>query len=108
MAGSQASENGVVLLQNGLRETARGGAQQKKKFAGPQQDVQQAAPLQIVEVFAMQGDIQSSPGTFFNERPQGREVDRDTSRLLASWIDALQVFVAEINEVVQAKILLSQ
>jgi len=100
MPGGQTGENGVVFLQNGIRETARRGAQQKKKFTCPQQDVQQAATLKIVEVFAMQGNIQSSPGTFFYERTESSEVERETARALASRVDALQVFVTELNEVV--------
>ena len=74
MAGSQASEHGVVLLQNGIRETARGSAQQKKKFSGPQKNVQQPAALQIVDVLAVQSRVESPPGALFNECSQSREV----------------------------------
>ena len=59
MAGSEASGNEVVLLQNGIRESAPGSTQQKKEFAGPQKNVQQAAALQIVDVFAVQGYVKS-------------------------------------------------
>lgn len=108
MAGDQASVNEVVFLQDGIRETARGGAQQQKEFAGPEQNVQEAAALQIVDGLIMQGHIQCPARALLDEGPQGREVHRQTARLLAPGIDSLQTFVAEFYEVIQAKILLSK
>ncbi|MFI5093535.1 MAG: hypothetical protein ACHQIK_08840 [Candidatus Acidiferrales bacterium] len=108
MAGSEASGKQVVLLQNGIRESAPGSTQQKKEFAGPQKNVQQAAALQIVDVFAVQGYVKSPSRALFDKGPEVREVERHASDLLGSGVDSLQVFVAEIDEVIQAKILLSQ
>jgi hypothetical protein len=108
MAGDQASVNEVVFLQDGIRETARRGAQQKKKFASPEQNVQQAAALQVIDVPAMQGHIQRPARALLDEGPQGRELHRQTTLSLAPGIDSLQIFVAEFYEVVQAKILLSK
>jgi hypothetical protein len=108
MTGDQASVNEVVFLQDGIRESARGSAQQKEKFASPKQNVQQAAALQIVDGLIMQGHIQRPARTLLDEGPQGREVHRQTTRLLAPGIDSLQIFVAKFYEVVQAKILLSK
>ena len=108
MAGGESSEQGIVLLQNRIHETASGNAQKKKKFAGPQKNVQQAAALQIINVLAVQGHIQSLPRALLDERPQRSEIEIRAIHLLAAGINTLQIFVAEIDEVVQAKILLSQ
>ena len=108
VAGGQASEKRVVFLQKGIREAARGNTQQEEKLAGPQKNVQQAAALQIVDVFAVQSDIQSPPRTLLDECPQRGEIETHAAQLLAPGIDALQIVVAELDEVIQAKILLSQ
>jgi hypothetical protein len=108
MARSQAGKHAIVLFQKGIRETACWGAQQKKKFAGPQKNVQQTAALQIVDIFTVQGHVQRPPRTLLNEGPQRGEIERHASGLLAPGIDTLQIFVAEFYEMVQAKILLSQ
>jgi len=97
-----------VFLGKGIRETAAGSAQQEKELAGPEQNVQQPSTLQIIDVFAMQGYVQSSPRALFYERAQSRKLEGQAPNFLGSRIDSLQVFVAEIDEVVQAKILLSQ
>ena len=108
MPSGQASEKGVVFLQEGIREATRGNAQQEEKLAGPQKNVQQAAALQIVDIFAMQSDFQSSPRTLLDECPQRSQIETHPPQLLAPGIDALQIVVAEFDEVIQAKILLSQ
>jgi hypothetical protein len=108
MASSQACEHGIVLFQNRIHETASGNAQQKKKFAGPQKNVQQAASLKIIDVVAVQGHIQSLPRALLDERPQRSEIEIRAIHLLAAGINTSQIFVAEIDEVVQTKILLSQ
>ncbi len=108
MAGGQPREQGVVLLQERIREAAPGSAQQKKQFAGPEKNVQQASALQVVDVLAVQCYFKSPPRTLLDECPQIREVERNASDSLGPWIDALQIFVTEIDEVIQAKILLSQ
>jgi hypothetical protein len=108
MARRQASEERVVLLQNGIRESARGSAQQKEKFTGPQKNVQQAAALQIVDVIAMQRHIKRAPRALFDECAPRSGIQIHAPDFLAARINALQIFVAKFDEVVQAKILLSQ
>jgi len=108
MARGQPRQNGIVLLQNRIRKATRGNPQQKKKFAGPKKNIQQAAALKITDVFGMQSHVQRSRRAFLDERPQGRKIKRQAPRFLAPGIDALQIFVAEFDEVVQAKILLSK
>ena len=108
MAGDQARVNKVGFLQDGIRETARGSAQQKEEFAGPKQNVQQAAALQVVDVLALQGHIQGPARTLLDEGSQGGEVHRQTTLSLSPGVDSLQIFVAEFYEVIQAKILLSK
>jgi hypothetical protein len=97
-----------MLLQNRIRETARWSAQQKKEFASPEKNIQQAAALQIIKVVAAQGRIESLSRALLDERSQRSTIEIHATRLLAAGINTLQIFVAEIDEVVQAKILLSQ
>jgi hypothetical protein len=108
MAGRQASKNCVVVVQNGIGEAARGSAQQKKQLAGPEKNVQQAPALQIADVVAMQRHIESPPRALFDERAQRSEIKIHAPHFLAARIDTLQIFVAEFDEMVQSKILLSQ
>jgi hypothetical protein len=107
-ASSETSERSVMLFLNGICETARWGVQQKKEFASPQKNIQQAAALQIINVVAVQGRIQSASRALLDERPQRSTIEIHAAHLLAAGINSLQIFVAEIDEVVQAKILLSQ
>ncbi|MGH9743087.1 MAG: hypothetical protein ACRD51_12150, partial [Candidatus Acidiferrum sp.] len=91
-----------------IRKTAPGSSQQKEQLAGPQKNVQETAALQIVDILAAQGYVQRSPRAFLDERTQGRELKLDAPDFLCSGIDSLQVFVAQFDEVIQAKILLCQ
>lgn len=108
LAGGQPGENGVGFLQEGICKTAPWSAQEEEEFAGPEKNVQQAAALEIIHVIAVQGDVQGPPRAFLDKGPQGRQIQRHSPKLLGTWIDSLQVFIAKFYEVVQAKILLSQ
>jgi hypothetical protein len=108
MAGGKASENGIGLRKDGVREAGPWSTEQYKEFAGPEQDIEQPTTLEIIEVLAVQSDVQSTAGAFFDEGPKGGQIERHTIRLLTAGIDTLQVLVAKVDEVIYAKNLLSQ
>ncbi|MGB2642709.1 MAG: hypothetical protein WBG02_03115 [Candidatus Acidiferrum sp.] len=97
-----------MFLKNGVHETALGSAQQKKKLARPKKNVEQPSALQIIDLFAVQGDIERPSRALFDKCAQRRKFEWQAPDLLRAWIDALQILVAQIDEMVQAKVLLSQ
>ena len=70
MPGCEARKYGVVLFQDGVGKTALGSTQEKKKFACPQKNVEKAAALQVVDIFAVQSDFQRAARAFLDKGAQ--------------------------------------
>lgn len=89
MASGEARENRIGLRKDGVREAGPRSTEQYKEFAPPEQDIEQATSLEIVQVLAVQGDVQSTAGAFFDEGPKCGQIERHTIRLLPAGIDTL-------------------
>src|SRR5690348_8460675 len=83
-------------------------AQQEKKFAGPEQNVQQAPTLQIGEVLALQANVQRFARAFLDERAHRRQCDRIFADFLPARIHTFQFAVATREKMIQTKSLLIQ
>lgn len=108
MRRSSTDKCGTVARSHGFCEREAGGAQEKEEFAGPEQNVQQTAALEIGQVVGMEADIKSLAGTFLNESAHGRCVEGFRAEPAAARIQALQLVVAAQKKVIQTKILAIQ
>jgi len=61
----------VIGRGDGLGEGEARGAQQEEEFAGPEQNVQQAAALEIGQALGMQADVEGLSRAFFDEGGNG-------------------------------------
>ncbi len=84
------------------------GAQQEEEFAGPEQDVEQAAALEIGQILRLQADVESFAGAFLDESAHGGQVDGLGAELAAPRIKAFKLFITAQQEVVQAESLVIQ
>ncbi len=102
---------GEVLVGRGygLGEGETRGAQQEEEFAGPEQNVQQAAALKIGQALGMQADVEGLSRAFFDEGAHGRQVHGfGGAELAAPRIKAFELFITARQEVAQAKSLVIQ
>jgi hypothetical protein len=67
--------------------------QQKKQLSGPEQNVQQTPSLQIVQVFALEAQVESLAGTLFSESTHRGQVDGLGAEFAAPGIQTLELFV---------------
>jgi hypothetical protein len=93
---------------HGLREGEARDAQKEKEFAGPEQDIEQAAALEIAQVFRLEADVESFSGAFLDEGAHGGDVEGFGVELAAAGINALELFVTAEQKVVQAESLVIQ
>src|SRR5260370_6368255 len=102
--------SGVVVGRGyGLGEGEARGAQQEEEFAGPEQNVQQAAALKIGQALGMQADVEGLSRAFLDEGAHGRQVHGfGGAELTAPRIKAFQLFITTRQEVVQAESLVIQ
>ena len=102
--------NGKLRLRGNHRlgEGEARGAQQEEEFTGPEQNVQQAAALEIAQVFRLQADVEGFSRAFLDEGAHGRQVDGFGGELAAAGIKALEPFITAQQEVVQAESLAIQ
>ena len=107
LAGGEAREDGVVLFEKAVRKNVLRGAQENKQLASPEQDIEEPAPLKIIKIRAAKGNFKGAAGAFLNQSAQRRQFERHAVRVVTTRVDALEVFVAELDEMVDAKILLS-
>jgi hypothetical protein len=84
------------------------GSQEKEEFAGPEQDVQKAAAFEIIKILGMETDVERLAGTLFDESPHGSQVDELRAEAAAPGVQALEVFIAREQEMLQAEILVIQ
>jgi hypothetical protein len=82
--------------------------QQEKKFAGPEQNIQQSSALKIGQRFGMQADIEGLSGTFFDEVSHIGQIRRLHLKLAAARIERLKICVTPRQKVIQTKSLLIQ
>jgi hypothetical protein len=108
MPRCEAREDGVVLLHHKIRKAAAWCAQQQKQFTGPQQNIQEPAALQIVNVVAVQGDFEGPLRAFLDKRPGPSKVEGNPSFGLPAGINALQILVTELDKMADAETLLRQ
>src|SRR5260370_4766938 len=102
---------GEVLVGRGygLGEGEARGPQQEEEFAGPEQNVQQAAALEIGQALGMQADVEGLSRAFLDEGAHGRQVHGlGGAELTAPRIKAFQLFITTRQEVVQAESLVIQ
>src|SRR5260370_15842717 len=93
----------------GLGESEARGTQQEEEFAGPEQNVQQAAALKIGQGLGMQADVEGLSRAFLDESAHGRQVDGfGGAKLAAPRCQAFQLFLTARQEVVQAESLVIQ
>jgi hypothetical protein len=83
-------------------------AQEDEEFAGPEQNIEQAAALKIAQVLRLKADVEGFSRAFLYEGAHGSEVDGIGGKLAAAGINALKLFVAAEQEMVQAESLLIQ
>jgi hypothetical protein len=103
-----AGENRCIGGGNGLGDREARSAQEKEEFAGPEQDVQQTAALEIGQVVGMEADVESFAGALLDEGAHGGRVESFRAEPAAARIQALQFVVAAQKKVIQAKILVIQ
>ncbi len=84
------------------------GSQEKEELAGPEQDVQKAAAFEIIKILGMETDVERLAGTLFDESPHGSQVDGVRAEAAAPGVQALEVFIAREQEMLQAEILVIQ
>jgi hypothetical protein len=108
MRRSGTDKCGAVARSHGFGEREARGAQEKEKFAGPEQDIQQTAALEIGQVVRMEADVESLARAFLDKGAHGRGVEGFRAEPAAARIQALQLVVAAQKKVIQAKILAIQ
>jgi hypothetical protein len=91
-----------------LGEGEAWGAQQEEEFAGPEQNVQQTAALQIAQVLRLEADVEGFSRAFLDEGAHGGQVDGFNAEFAAAGINALESFIAAQKEMVQAESLAIQ
>jgi len=84
------------------------GSQEKEELAGPEQDVQKAAAFEIIKILGMQTDVERLAGALFDESSHGSQVDGVRADAAAPGVQALEVLIAREQEMLQAKIPLTQ
>src|SRR5260370_2494894 len=102
---------GEVLVGRGYgcSEGEARGAHQEEEFAGPEQNVQKAAALEIGQALGMQADVEGLSRAFLDEGAHGRQVHGlGGAELTAPRIKAFQLFITTRQEVVQAESLVIQ
>jgi len=82
-----------------------GGSQEKKELAGPEQNIQKAAPFEIIKNLGMETDVERLAGTLFDESPHGSQVDGLRAEAAAAGVQALEVLIAREQEMLEAQIL---
>ena len=85
-----------------------GGSQEKEELAGPEQDVQKAAAFEIIKILGMEADVERLAGTLFDESSHGSQVDGVCAEAATPGVQALEVLIAREQEMLQAKIPLTQ
>src|SRR5712691_839639 len=93
---------GEVLVGRGygLGEGEARSAQQEEEFAGPEQNVQQSAALEIGQALGMQADVERLSRAFLDEGAHGGQVDGfGGAELAAPRIKAFQLFITARQEV---------
>jgi hypothetical protein len=108
MARCQARQFRIVFLENGVRKALAWSPQQNEKLAGPEQDIQKPPALQVLEVLAVHGDFESALRALFNKASHCRQLQRHLPLVPAARINALKVLVTQLDEMVDAKVLLRQ
>lgn len=83
-------------------------AQKEEELASPEQDVEQAAALEIAQVLRLKADVEGFAGAFFDESAHGGEVHGFGGELAAARIDAVEFFVTTLEEMIQAESLVIQ
>jgi hypothetical protein len=84
------------------------GSQEKEELAGPKQDVQKAAAIEIGKFRRVEADVERLAGTLFDESSHGSQVDGVGAEAAAPGIQALEVLIAREQEMLQAEIPLIQ
>lgn len=84
------------------------GSQEKEELAGPEQDVQKAAAIEISKFHGVETDVQRLAGAFFDESSHGSQVDGARAEAAAPRVQALEVLIAREQEMLQAEIPLIQ
>ena len=84
------------------------GSQEKEELAGPEQDVQKAAAIEIGKFRGVKTDVERLAGAFFDESSHGSQVDGVRTEAAAPWVQALEVLIARKQEMLQAEIPLIQ
>ena len=84
------------------------GSQEKEELASPEQDVQKAAAFEIIKILGMETDVERLAGTLFDESSHGSQVDGVRAEAAAPGVQALEVLIAREQEMLQAKIPLTQ
>jgi hypothetical protein len=93
---------------HGLGDSEAWDAQEDEEFAGPEQNIEQAAALEIAQVLRLEADVEGFSRAFLDEGAHGSEVDGIGGKFAAAGINALQLFVAAEQEMVQAESLVIQ
>lgn len=91
-----------------IRERKLRCAQQKKQLTGPKQDIQQSPSLEIVQIFAMEADVEGLPRAFLNERSPCGQVQGVRLELAGPGVERLKLFITTQQKVIQAESLLIQ
>jgi len=81
------------------------GSQEEEELAGPEQDVQKAAALEIIKILGMETDVERLAGTLFDESSHRSQVDGLRAEAAAPGVQALEVLIAREQEMFQAEIL---
>jgi hypothetical protein len=84
------------------------GSQEKEEFAGPEQDVQKAAAIEISKFRGVETDVERLAGALFDESSHGSQVYRVRAEAAAPRVQALEVLIAREQEMLQAEIPLTQ
>ena len=84
------------------------GSQEEEELAGPEQDVQKAAAFEIIKILGMETDVERLAGTLLDESSHGSQVDGVRAEAAAPGVQALEVLIAREQEMLQAKIPLTQ
>jgi|SRR5579859_4099487 len=108
MAGGEACQDGIVLGKQGVGECVFRSANQEKQLSCPEKDIEQSAALEVVQFLAAHGNLQSSARALFDEGAKHRQLEREAAGIFAPRVDALQILVAQFDEMIDAKILLRQ
>lgn len=108
MAGREAREDGVVFFPKAVGKNVFRGAQKNKQLASPEQNVEEPAALKIIKIRATNCNFKGPAGAFLDESAKRRQFEGHTAWIGTTRVDALEVLVAQLDEMVDAKILLSQ